>query len=275
MRVALFVEGSTGEVDREGNDFFIKLWKTALVTALGLRDIDFVFPISKKHIIALNPQNPRMSGASEALDEFMARKLRSDSFDAAVVAWDLHPSWEGASATACRWNETLEFYRLLAASTALPEPWVRWANSKANDLSSRGIPSDRRARPQLCPHATFAVCMEPVFEALLLGSERGIKRALGVDNMRVPGWPNWNTVASRPELVILQTAILSAKSLVPKKRDAHLVAGDMRTAKHAWATRFVEQLAGDTATRDELLRQPIARRLIELLPPAATSGRRR
>jgi hypothetical protein len=267
MRVALFVEGSIGVPDRHGKDFFVELWRATLVKALGLRAIDFVFPISKKHIIALDPANPKMSGASEGLDELMARKLKHDPFDAAIVAWDLHPGWIAASAPACRRRETVDFYRLLGKSTSLPQQWAVWAAAKSADLSSRIPPSNRASPPKLCKHGTFAVCMEPVFEALLLASESGIKRALGVDGVHVPGWPaSWNVDGvSRPEITILQAAILAAKQLTPRKRNAHIVSGDMRTAKHEWAKRLVDLLSDDVAARDMLLQHPIACRLIELL----------
>ena len=62
LRVALFVEGS---LDPRG--FFEKLWKQELTEALGLRQVDYVFPISKKHLVAMDPKNPKMSGAGEPL----------------------------------------------------------------------------------------------------------------------------------------------------------------------------------------------------------------
>ena len=89
--------------------------------------------------------------------------------------------------------------------------------------------------------------MEPVFESLLLTSEAGVRRALGVDGLHVPDWPTgWNPGGvTRPEIQLLQPAILAAKGVRPKRSKAHVVSGDMGTAKHSWARRLLDELTGD------------------------------
>jgi hypothetical protein len=268
MRVALFAEGSTGIFNRQGEDVFVELWRSALVKVLGLRPIDLVFGISKKHIIALDPSKPKMSGASEGLDAMMVRLLKSHSFDAAIVAWDLQPVWATVAPKPCRWNETVEFYRLMGSSTQLPSAWTSWSNAKWQELSSRASPSARLAPPRLSKHGIYAVCMEPVFESLLLSSEQGVRRALGVEGLNVPAWPSpWNPdQMAHPDTRLLQPAILAAKSMVPKRSHAHVVSGDLRTAKHAWARRLLDELAAEKKTRTLLQTHPMAVRLREVLP---------
>lgn len=89
LRVALFVEGSENRAIRRG-PLLVKMW-TQLADALGIEGFSRVEPISKKHLVAMDPGLPTMSGAGEALDQLMARCLEREPFDAAVVAWDLVP----------------------------------------------------------------------------------------------------------------------------------------------------------------------------------------
>jgi len=265
FKVALFAEGSTGA--RGTIDYFERIWKQDLVASLGLRQIDAVHPISKKHLLAMDPRNPPMSGAGEPLDALIARKLKAEPFDAAVVAWDLFPAWAGISPSACRWNETVELYRLLGMSPNLPPQWREWAARKDADLQQRAIPGARASLPRIMRHAILAVCMVPDFEGLLTVSEPAVRRALGVQGARVAGWPTRWTDPSvrRPEIELLQPAIRAARSLRPPPRRLPKIRGDMRTAKHEWGSYFVRKLFADGASRADVASHPIARRLREVL----------
>src|SRR5690606_22785331 len=120
VRVALFVEGSENRAVRSG-PLLQTMWDR-LAKGLGVEAFSRVVPISKKHLVAMDPDQPPMSGAGESLDQLMVRCLHREAFDAAVVAWDLVPAWNPEGGF-CRWQETLDLYRHLATSAVLDEPW--------------------------------------------------------------------------------------------------------------------------------------------------------
>src|SRR5437588_10932540 len=105
LRVALFVEGSVVRPAR-GSAPLEAIWRDCLGRALSLRRLDPVVAINKKHLVAMDPGKPRMSGGGEALDQLMVRMMNREPFDAAVVAWDLVPAWNPEGAF-CRWDETV------------------------------------------------------------------------------------------------------------------------------------------------------------------------
>lgn len=141
LRVALFVEGSEDPSSARGRQHLADIWNKGLGKALGLPPFDPVEPISKLHLLAMDPRNPPMSGTQEPLDQLVARKLRRDPFDAAVVAWDLIPAWD-PERSACRWalqgwpargwddprerrpDENVLLNAVLAASRLHPKPAV-------------------------------------------------------------------------------------------------------------------------------------------------------
>ena len=90
MRWALFVEGS----EPSAKPTLAEVWDD-ICKQLSLQPPCAVFPISKKHLLAMDPMNPKMSGAAEGLDALLTRKWQSQSqqgqgvFDAAVILWDL------------------------------------------------------------------------------------------------------------------------------------------------------------------------------------------
>ena len=208
----------------------------------------------------MDPSNPKMSGAAEPLDQLIARHIRSNGIDAAVVAWDLVPAWSPSAAT-CRWEETLDFYRMLAQSADLPSSWVERAQARLDDLASRPKPGDRAGMPRVEAGACMALCMAPMFEHLLVGDERAVKRALGVSN-RLDGWPGWTT-SPNPDKRILAPAIaaLPGRSLVRRR-----IRGDFRTHKDEWGEYILRQLLTDDAARPALSKHPLAVRLGEIMP---------
>jgi len=183
LRVALLVEGSLAPPGR-ARDALDRIWNQHMARLAGAGPFDLLVPISKTNLVSLDPEQPRMSGNAEALDQLLRRLLDSGrEFDAAVLAWDLQPPWD-PSTRACRWRETLDLYRFLAQSTALPDNWTQAAAARLTELESRPSPSSRPSPPRLAPGMVLPICMDPVFEDLLASNERGIRRALGLDGPR-------------------------------------------------------------------------------------------
>lgn len=273
LRLALFVEGSTPPPAVRGADPRERIWNEHLCRALGLPRFTLIQPINKKHLVAMDPSNPPMSGASEGLDALIGRTLKSQPFDAAVVAWDLHPQWN-ANADYCRWDETVRLYRLLAESQSpsFPEAWKLQARQRFEDLSQRPRPGMRSGPPRLGLGTVFALCMEPMFESLLTRDESAARRALGLAGRRIPGWPTgWGPAAERrPDENILKPAILALGRMRPKPEVLRQVRGDLRTNKDGWGELLLRRLLEDPEARSQVLSHPLARRLSEL-----SQGRRR
>lgn len=265
LRIAFFAEGGVWPPAKRG-DPFVRLWRETIPEFFGLVAPARVVPISKRHLVAMDPKLPKMSGAGEPLDALMARELQQEEFDTAVVLWDLVPAWD-ERARACRWEDMLALYKGLAASEELPAPWRENADARLRKLRERGQPALRTGVPAPAPATTLAVCMEPVFEGLLVQDENLVRRALGVRGRHVPGWPSpWSTVGvTRPDLRLLQPAIIAARKLRPAPRVLSQVRGDMRSAKHDWDDRILQVLMADASGRKLVLAHPLARRLCEML----------
>jgi hypothetical protein len=264
LRVALFVEGSTTKPARGGSPLEA-IWQKCLAESLGLRRLDPIIPINKKHLVALDPRKPRMSGGGEALDQLIVRMLKRTPFDAAIVAWDLVPAWN-PEGSFCRWEETVDLYRFLSASPSLPEIWRQQAERRLTELQTRTAPSERTAAPRLQPGMLLAVCMEPMFEALLVQDESAVRRALGI--RKAPrDWParGWGEPqVRRPDMEILGPAIRALLRVRPKPEVLRKVHGDLITHKNEWGELLLRRLLEDDRARPVLLRHPIARRLQEI-----------
>jgi hypothetical protein len=267
LRIALFVEGSESPSVRRGRQVLESLWNHGLGQALRLPAFDPVVPISKTHLVAMDPGNPPMSGAGERLDQLIARVLARKPFDIAVVAWDLVPAWNPAGEF-CRWIETVDLYRFLAASDDLPEPWRDKARRRFEELSHRRVPGDRRRPPVLEPGTVLPVCMEPVFEGILVQDERALRRALDLEGETVRGWPRqgWGDPQDRrPDLNLLTPAIQALRAHQPRRSVLRRIHGDMRTAKSEWAEYLLRKLLEDENGRTLVLNHPLSKRLAELL----------
>ena len=118
--------------------------------------------------------------------------------------------------------------------------------------------------PSLETGAVLAVCMEPMFESLLIVCEQTIRRALGVKDRGRVKWPTWNEHLQRPEY-LLGLAIKASRDVDPKPRAIKLVRGDLKTAKHEWGEYLLRHMIGDERCLQELRRHPTAARLVELL----------
>ncbi len=266
LRVALFVEGGENTLPvRSSRSSLEKIWNDALPAALGLREFSVVIPISKKHLVALDPSNPPMSGAGERLDQLMGRILVRTPFDAAVVAWDLVPAWNPEERY-CRWEETLNLYRFLSQRDGLSAPWRAQADRRLRDLENRSAPSARGQPPQLNRHSVLGLCMDPMFEGLLVQDEAAAKRALGLKGS-IPAWPSsgWaQPQERRPDTNILAPAVLAAQSV--KSKTIVGVRGSWRTNKDGFGEFLLRQLLADEGARPKLLAHSLCRRLAEIGP---------
>lgn len=265
LRVALFVEGGQDVPPPRGDAPLFRIWGELLVRSLGLRELHPIVPISKKHLVAMDPSAPRMSGAAEGLDHLIARKLGDPPvFDAAIVAWDLVPAWN-PQAAGCRWEETLRLYEGLARSVRLPAIWREQSAQRLNELRSRPTPSARPQIPRLVPGLVLPLCMDPMFESLLVQHEGAARRALGVFGRPVDGWPDgWGDPrARRPDQSPLGVAVNAVKRLRPAVDCARKVPGDMRTNKDGWGEWMLRNLFLDEQSA-LLHSHPIAERLREI-----------
>jgi hypothetical protein len=266
LRVALFVEGSESPPLR-GVRSLESIWNEHLPGVLGLRAFSSVVPISKKHLVAMDPARPRMSGAGERLDQLMVRMLKREPFDAAVVAWDLVPAWN-PQGSYCRWRETLALYRHLSDSAYLEASWKAQAARRLADLESRAAPAARKGPPRLARHGILALCMEPMFEGLLVQDEAAVKRALGLKG-NVPAWPRhgWGDERERrPDERILKLAVQAAQSLEPMPRDIAGVRGSWITNKDGWGEFLLRRLLADPKARPRVIHHSLCRRLAEVGP---------
>jgi hypothetical protein len=219
-------------------------------------------------LVSMNPDIPRPVGAGESFDRILVRKLNRDPFDAALVAWDLVPAWHPGG-DYCRWNETIDLYRFLGQSPVLPYPWRDKAQRRFEELASRDRPGVRPGPPTLEHGMILAVCMEPMFESLLVQDERSVKRAL--DLTKTPrGWPTrgWGDPHERqPDQRVLAPAILSVRGMKPVPRYANHIRGDMKTNKDGWDEYILRKLILDPNSREIILNHPLSLRLRDLLIP--------
>jgi hypothetical protein len=233
------------------------------VQALGCGQFAAVHGISKRNLLALEPDHPPLVG-TEALDDMIARVGAGTRFDAAVVAWDVLPRWDDLPAP-CRWQEQVRLYTYLAESEALPVEWRENARARLTDYANRSQPSDRAAGPTLSRGAILPLCMDPEFESALVGSEAAIKRVLGVTGP-VRDWPTgWGRPGVRSE-DLLRKAIVAVSR---HRRDCdgwRTVRGLWRDKKNEWDEYLVRGLLNDEPGRRLLLQHPILTRLAEVAP---------
>ena len=267
LRLVLFAEGSESPPSSRSRQVLARIWNERLAVALELPLFERVFPISKTHLVAMDPTNPPMSGAGERLDQLIARMLKQTPFDAALVAWDLCPPWN-PEGEYCRWTETVDLYRFLAESDCLPDLWRRRAQLRYQELNGRPKPSERSAPPIVEPGSILPLCMEPMFESLLVQDEGAVRRAMGVEGTSVKGWPKrgWGDAGvRRPDQDLLAPAVRALLNIRPKRDVLRLVRGDMKTHKSEWGELLLRRMIDDARARHLITEHPIARRLSELL----------
>lgn len=271
LRVALFAEGSGDSVaSKRESGALARIWGSLLPGALGCASQILVFPFSKRDLVALDRDKPAPTG-SIPLDVLIASKLSGpERIDAILIAWDLQPPWD-PNGERCRWQETLDLYRFLGQSAALarlPGDWRARAQARHLELRARPTPGTRPHPHRLTRHEIAAVCMEPMFEAILL-DEPGIFAALGLPR-RTPLWPNakeWKARGLRtPDQSVLKPAIDAARASKVRARIVDQIGGDLKTRKNEWGAHLLESLLTSESTRARCLARPLPRRLGEVLP---------
>ncbi len=261
LRVALFVEGSSYIGLRRGAPYLTEIWNKHLVNLVNGKHFECVVPISKKDIVAMDNIAHRPTG-TEPLDLKLKRFGAGEKFDAAVVAWDLHPAWNELGVF-CRWRETVRLLECLAASRALPQNWCRAAAAKVADYKKRPKSNQRPGPPRLTDGAVLPLCMEPEFEALLTANEEAVLRVLGLGS-RPSGWPSgWGIGGTRrPSEEVMRVAIGSIPVQSTIRRQ---VRGGWREKKNEWGEYILRGLLQDSTGRGVLANHPISRRLSELI----------
>lgn len=263
LRTALFVEGSVGVPHPRLREAFREIWNTHISSVLGFRGFDLIEPISKKSLIAMHPGTP-VSGHEIPLDLRIAKALTDTPFDLAVVAWDLFPRW-GGDPKMCRWNETKKLYEGLKNGTQLPRLWKERAEVRYQELSQRQIPSHRPSLQPLAQGEIFALCMEPMFESLLMSCENTIHSILGFGNTKkTVGWPKWRAIETRPDK-LLDSAISAARKLNPPPESINRIRGGMDNCKNEWAEYLLSSMIADQNCLPNIHAHPIVERLRELL----------
>ena len=273
LKFALFVEGGITPSPSRGTNPRDAIWNEHLCGALELQTFALIVPISKKHLVAMDPTQPKMSGAGEGFDELLARTLRATPFDVAVVAWDLVPAWNPAGEY-CRWEETLDLYRFLSQSHSanLPPLWKDVALERFQELASRDQPNARPNPPTFKKGLVLPICMEPMFETLLVQDEPAARRAFDVSNPP-NGWPSggWGNVTERrPDQRILRPAIAAIQRIKPKLKCVRQVRGNFVTNKDGWGEFLLRQLLRDQNANRAVLASPISTRLREVVQPATS-----
>lgn len=269
MRIALFVEGAPGAFNSRTASDIERLWNDRIRPLFGYERFTSVIPISKKHLVSMDPVLPKMSGASEPLDHLIARELRKRPFDAALILWDLVPAWN-PSGVMCRWNETLDLYRGLSMSDVLPVEWREAAAQRLDGLASRSRPSDRSRTPALLDERIVGVCMEPTFEALLCCNERALRRALGLDGQSLPNWPSWSPPRALPSDQRISLAIAAAVAAYrikgKRRRPPWLgqVPSTYAQGKDAWSSFLLGRLFEDEQFLISMQETQFIQRLAEL-----------
>jgi hypothetical protein len=261
LRVALFVEGSSDVGIRRSRSWIEEIWNKHLAALVGAGGFEPVVPISKKDLVAMDRLAHRPTG-SEPLDKKLQRYGAGTAFDAAIVAWDLHPEWNELG-DFCRWRETVRLFECLAASQALPTGWREAAAAKAAEYAQRSSPGARVSPPHIAPGTILPLCMDPEFETLLTASEDAALRALRLASPP-KGWPTsgWGIGATRrPSEDVLRLAIRSLPADSSVRRQ---VRGGWRDNKNEWGEFLLRGLLGDQTGRDAVHSHPICRRLAEL-----------
>ena len=269
-RVALFAEGSISPPLPRQKDPLATIWQTHLPQVLGISPFEWIFPISKTHLIAMDSNNPPMSGASEPLDQYMTRMLISAPFDAAVIAWDLIPSWNPQQ-NLCRWEEILNLYNCISKSTALSLFWTQKASIKLSQLKNNKANGVKQAPSKINNYDILAICMEPMFEGLLTQDEKSIKSIFSIKHKKNPdNWPTsgWGlNNALNPDISILQQVICSLRSIPMGQQPKIMkqIPGDFRTNKTAWGEYILRAMLQDDSMKKIITNHSICQRLNKYL----------
>jgi hypothetical protein len=267
MRVALFVEGSA---PLGSKDHCRTLWNDTLLPALGRAPVDLVVPIGKDAISRL--RNLRTSSSAPGLDARIATIRRAHDLDperdALVIAWDLEPI--DPDRERCAWDEKVGLYDGIAASPLLASTaWAADAARRARALRAiQGRPASRQNASKVVPGSVLALCMDPLFEALLARDGRAVRRALGLDT-DPPDWPTgWSATERDPSTRLLGRAIAAMRQLRPRPPIRRHIRENWQNAKDEWGDYLLRKLLAEPTQAAAIHAHPIAARLRHILPPA-------
>ncbi len=269
MKIALFVEGSAPHGPK---DHCAQLWNGTLLPALTRAPVAHVIPIGKDAITRL--LGLRASSSAAGLDARIVDEIRRSGLDperdAIVIAWDLEPVDEGQSR--CAWREKHGVYHGLADTPLVQlrgTAWARDARRRANELwKLRDQPPSGISRSTVGPGTVLAICMEPMFEGLLVRDGRFIRRAMGLD-ADPPGWPaakRWRDRERDPSAT-LEAAVDAMRELRPRAEVRRQLRNIYTEAKDEWCDYLLRKLLVDSEQAAAIREHAIARRLAHVLPP--------
>lgn len=237
-RVALFAEGSH-HLDARRLDRFVELWKF-LAQKCDCQHELHVFGFNKAQIVAMAPPS-KWNLRYEPLDLFIGRKcdeFKKTPIDTLLIAFDTEPKHDGLERR-CRRNEVLKLLEGLQQSSHVPARFCEEAQRLLARYQAAPTPLPRPSgRPPRGPLDVLA--MEPMFEALLLADEPGVRKALGVPRA-ARGWPSFRPTL-KPDRDILEPARKLAGEDVRRK-----LRGDF-SGKHGLADYILRHLPDDSLT---------------------------
>lgn len=263
MTLAIFAEGP--ENTDPSKSSFVELW-TRLASLAGVSEPFRVVPFCKGSIVSMGLQglagdrvqlsrDPDVFEAIERaplkhsryvpLDRVIEREFRHEPFERLIIAFDLAPK-HNALKRKCRRAERLLLLTNLAASERLPVAF-RDAAAELRDFYLSGRPARSRAHLEI-------LLMDPVFEALVLSDEKGLRDALGLKTYPKE-WPSFAPCKSPDEHIFKPACRLASPRVHALMRDSQC------NDKHRWASYILANLPGDSAVR----RHEIFRRLRDLL----------
>lgn len=241
LRVWLFVEGAAPSPNSKFKPLE-EIWNSHFPSFLKFDKFERIVPISKKHIVALDPNKPKMSGAGESLVQLMKRLNMTSQCDAAVVAWDLSPPWNPEGAF-CRREEVLQFYELLSQSADLPQLWRDRAAARHQEVQKKAAASQARRPIRLRAGEVLALCMEPMFEDLLVRDEAALKDAMTIKGLTIKNWPTFSKLSRNPDRELLSPAIEALRGHRPQlPLTSKMIRGGLRTHKNEWGEYLLREL---------------------------------
>lgn len=264
MSLAIFAEGP--ENTDPSKSSFVDLWNR-IARLAGAPDIPRVVPICKGHIIKMGLQGvqggrvqlardpdvfeavdraPIKVSRYEPLDVVIDREFRREPFERLIIAFDLAPK-HNALKRKCRRAERLLLLANLASSNKLP-PHLRNAAVALRESYLTGALARSRSVLEI-------LLMDPLFEALLLYDEKGLRNALGLTSWP-KDWPSFAPCKSPDEHIFKPACRLASPQSHALMRDPDC------NDKHRWASHVLANLSPSSSA----WQHEIFRRLRQLLP---------
>lgn len=242
--------------------------------ALGCAPVDLVVPFGKGAIVNMLglPASTRAEGLDARIVDAARRHRLAPEQDAIIIAWDLEPPIKRRDR--CAWREKVDVYQGIADSpleTLRGTAWARSAAERAQRLRQlQDVPPRGEHHGRALPGTVLALCMEPMFEALLTRDGSAVRRALGLAQ-DPPDWPSgWGDENVRdPSKHLMGRAIGALFAVRPRARIRSKIPSIWQNAKDEWAAYILTQFFADPdgkAARS-VREHPIARRLAHILPP--------